>query len=59
MRIPTIRKVQAAMRLLEHRISSLTHRQNRKGQAVSYAPFSVIAPNTNVRRLPTPWSGGN
>lgn len=59
MRVPTIKKVQAAMRLLEHRISSLTTRQNRKGQAQSYAAFTVLAPNTNLRRIPTPWSGGN
>lgn len=59
MRVVTLKKVQATMRLLAHRISRLTLRETRLGKPISYGVFSVPAPNTDLRRTPNPFSGGN
>jgi hypothetical protein len=59
MRVPTLKKVQARMRLLASTISSLTARQLRKGKPVSYGAFTVPPPNVTPGRTPNPFSGGN
>jgi hypothetical protein len=59
MRVPTLKKVQARMRLLAATISSLTRRQLRKGKPVSYGVFTVPVPNTTPGRIPNPFTGGN
>lgn len=60
MRVPTVKKVQRRMKLLADTISSLTRRQTRKRQAISYGPFNAsLPPNTNPMRTPAAFTGGN
>jgi len=56
----TIGKVQRQMKRLAGNISSLTRRQNRLGKAISYGVFNAaLPPNTDLRRTPSPFTGGN
>lgn len=59
MRVPTIKKVQARLRLAAATISSLTRRQLRKGKPVSYGVLTVPTPNVTAGRTPNPFTGGN
>lgn len=58
-RKPTLKRVQARMKLVSRSISSLTKYQLRKGRAVSYGVFTVPSPNTVLGRTPSPFTGGN
>lgn len=55
----TVKKCQRKMVSLQVSINALTRRENRLGKAVSFGPMIVPAPNTDKRRLPNPFSGGN
>lgn len=56
----TIGKVQRVMKRLAANIRSLTRRQNRLGKAISYGVFpEPLPPNTDMRRVPNPFTGGN
>jgi hypothetical protein len=56
----TVGKVQRQMKRLASNIRTLTRREIRKGKPISYGVFNDgLSPNEDIRRTPTPFSGGN